>query len=186
MEPVWLAHYDADVPPAVTFPDAPLQAFLDEAARRFPDHIATVFFGARMTYREIADEAARLAHALQDLGLQPGDRVALVLPNCPQFLISYFGVLKAGGVVVPTNPTYKPREFQYQLADAGARIVITLNLFAAAIREIQAETAVTDLIVTRIQDYLPTPLSYLYPIKERREAQPCRPCAAGEFMTSRR
>ncbi len=169
MEPVWLAHYDADVPPAVTFPDAPLQAFLDESARRFPDHIATVFFGARMTYREIADEAARLAHALQDLGLQPGDRVALVLPNCPQFVISYFGVLKAGGVVVPTNPTYKPREFQYQLADAGARIVITLNLFAAAIREIQAETAVTDLIVTRIQDYLPTPLSYLYPIKERRE-----------------
>jgi long-chain acyl-CoA synthetase len=169
MEPIWLAHYDKGVPTTFTCPDGPLQGLLESAARRHPDNIATIFFGARMTYREINDEANRLAHALQNLGLQKGDRVALVLPNCPQFVVGYFAVVKAGGVVVPTNPTYKPREFWHQFADARVRTVITLNLFVPAIQEIQAETEIQTLIVARIQDALPTFLSYLYPIKERRE-----------------
>ncbi len=169
MEPIWQTHYDLGVPTTVSIPDGPLQQLLEAAAQTYPENIATIFFGARMTYREIDDEANRLAHALQDGGLQPGDRVAIVLPNCPQFVIGYYAVLKAGGVVVPTNPTYTPREFQQQFADAGVRTVITLNRFVPAIRQIQPETAITALIVTRVEDYLPTLLSYLYPIKERRE-----------------
>lgn len=169
MEPIWLAHYDQGVPARLTYPDGPLQDLLETAARTHPDNIATIFFGARMTYREIEDESNRLAHALQKLGIGKGDRVALVLPNCPQFVVSYYAALKAGAVVVPTNPTYKPREFQHQFADAGVRLVITLNLFVPAIQEIQPETAIKDIIVARIQDYLPTMLSYLYPIKEKRE-----------------
>src|SRR5690242_7439516 len=129
MEPIWLGHYDDGVPTSFTCPDGPLQELLESAARTYPNNIATIFFGARMTYREINDEANRLARGLQDLGIQKGDRVALVLPNCPQFVISYFAVLKAGGIVVPTNPTYKPREFQHQFADAGVRTVITLSMF---------------------------------------------------------
>ncbi|HUS17951.1 MAG TPA: long-chain fatty acid--CoA ligase, partial [Chloroflexia bacterium] len=143
--------------------------FLEEAARKHPDNIATVFIGARMTYREIDTEANRLAHALQKLGIAKGDRVALVLPNCPQFVIGYYAILKAGAVAVPTNPTYTARELQYQFADAGVRTVITLNLFVPAIQEIQTETPIQELIVTGVRDYLPTALSYLYPIKEKRE-----------------
>ncbi len=169
MEPIWRTQYDPGVPGSVSYPDAPLPWLLETAARDYPDHIATVFLGARLTYREVNDEANRLAHALQELGLQRGERVALVLPNCPQFLISYYAVLKAGGVVVPTNPTYTPREFAYQLADAGARIVILLNLFVPAVQDIRAEAGIEHLIVTGVQDYLPTLLSYLYPLKERRE-----------------
>jgi long-chain acyl-CoA synthetase len=168
-QPSWLAHYDSGVPAHLTYPDRPLQGLLETAAQEDPDNFATIFFGARMTYREINDEANKLAHALQELGLQKGDRVALVLPNCPQFVISYYAVLKAGGIVVPTNPTYKPREFAFQFADAGARMVIALDLFVPAIQEIKAETQIEHLIVTHLQDYLPTLLSYLYPIKARRE-----------------
>jgi long-chain acyl-CoA synthetase len=174
MDRIWLAHYDRGVPATISYPDGPLQQFLEHAARTRPDQIATIFFRARMTYREINDEANRLAHALQGLGVRKGDRVGLVLPNCPQFIIAYFAALKAGAVVVPTNPTYKPREFQHQFADSGVRLVITLNLFAPAIQEIQAETAITDLIVAHVQDYLPTVLSYLYPIKEKREGTAVR------------
>jgi len=182
MEPIWLAQYDAGVPAHLTYPAGPVQRFLETAAAQSPDNIATLFFGARMTYREVNDEASRLAHALQVHGLQPQDRVAIVLPNCPQFIIAYYAVLKAGGIVVPTNPTYTPREFQYQFADSGARMAIALDLFVPAIQEIQAETAITTLIVAYIQDYLPTMLSYLYPIKAKREGTAVRiPRAAGVY-----
>ncbi|MGI8588078.1 MAG: long-chain-fatty-acid--CoA ligase [Chloroflexia bacterium] len=169
MERIRLSHYDEGVPARLDYPDGPLQGLLESAAQEHPDNIATVFFGARMTYREVDDKANRLAHALQELGLAKGDRVALVLPNCPQFVVAYYAVLKAGGVVVPTNPTYKPREFQHQFADAGARIVISLDMFVPPIQEIQSSTEVGQIIVTHVQDYLPTALSYLYPIKARRE-----------------
>ncbi len=169
MEPIWRTHYDPGVPSSVAYPAVPLPWLLETAAQDYPDNIATVFFGARMTYREVNDEANRLAHALQTLGLARGERVALVLPNCPQFLISYYAVLKAGGIVVPTNPTYTTREFAHQFADAGVRMVITLNLFVPKIQEIRAETQIEHLIVTHVQNYLPTLLSYLHPIKERRE-----------------
>src|SRR3954466_7936435 len=129
MDRPWYKHYDAKVPHTVPYPAVPLHRLLEDTARTLPQQTATVFFGARLSYAQLNAQANRLATTLRNLGLEKGDRVALLLPNCPQFVSAYYAVLKAGGVVVPTNPTYKPREIEYQLKDAGAKIVITLNMF---------------------------------------------------------
>lgn len=169
MDRPWYKHYDAKVPHTVSYPAVPLHRLLEDTARTLPQQTATVFFGARLSYAQLNAQANRLATALRNLGLEKGDRVALLLPNCPQFVIAYYAVLKAGGVVVPTNPTYKPREIEYQLKDAGARIVITLNMFVPGILEVRESIGLKHIIVTEIKEYLPPVLSLLYPIKERRE-----------------
>jgi long-chain acyl-CoA synthetase len=169
MDRPWYQHYDAQVPHTLTYPDVPMHHLLEETARRLPNQTATVFFGAKLAYAQLNAQADRLAVALRNLGLEKGDRVAIVLPNCPQFVIAYYAILKAGGVVVPTNPTYKAREIEYQLKDAGARMVITLNMFMPAIQEVRESIGLQHIIVTEIKEYLPPVLGLLYPIKERRE-----------------
>ncbi len=169
MDRPWYKHYDEKVPHTVTYPAVPLHRLLEDTARTLPQQTATVFFGARLSYAQLNAQANRLATALRNLGLEKGDRVAILLPNCPQFVIAYYAILKAGGVVVPTNPLYKPREIEYQLKDAGAQIVITLNMFVPGIQEVQESIGLKHIIVTEIKEYLPPVLSLLYPIKERRE-----------------
>src|SRR5207247_2092947 len=153
----------------LTYPDAPLQHLLEDAARLFPQNTATIFFGARLTYAQIDAQADRLAIALRNLGVRQGERVAIVLPNCPQFVIAYYAILKAGAVVVPTNPLYTARELEHQLKDAGVETVITLNMFAPTLLEVREAVGLKHLIVTWIKEYLPPALSLLYPLKERRE-----------------
>ncbi|MFQ5874329.1 MAG: AMP-binding protein, partial [Dehalococcoidia bacterium] len=114
MEKVWLKHYEPEVPPTIEYPEKPLHWALEEAARKYPDNTATIFLGAKLTYRELDELASRFAAALSDLGVKKGDRVSVHLPNCPQFVIAYYGTLKAGGVVVPTNPLYVEREIEHQ------------------------------------------------------------------------
>lgn len=169
MDRPWYQHYDAQVPHTLTYPDVPMHRLLEDTAHKLPHQIATIFFGARLTYAQLNAQADRLATALRNLGLEKGERVALLLPNCPQFVIAYYAILKAGGVVVPTNPTYKPRELEYQLKDAGAQMVITLNMFMPAIQEVRESIGLKHIIVTEIKEYLPPVLGLLYPIKERRE-----------------
>ena len=169
MDHPWLQHYDDKVPHTLTYPDMPVQGLLENTARTHPTKTATIFFGARLTYAQIAAQSDRLAVALRNLGVQQGDRVALILPNCPQFVIAYYAVLKAGGIVVPTNPLYKAREMEHQLLDAGVHTVITLNIFEPIFQEIQPAVGLQNIIVTEIKDYLPPVLGLLYPLKERRE-----------------
>ena len=106
MDKPWLKSYDPGVPAHIDYPDVPLHAFLEDAARKHPNKTATVFFNARLTYRQLDALANRVAAALRAGGLKKGERVGLILPNCPQFVASYYGVLKAGGVVVANNPLY--------------------------------------------------------------------------------
>jgi long-chain acyl-CoA synthetase len=169
MDYPWLQHYDDKVPHTLTYPDSPVQGLLENTARTHPTKTATIFFGARLTYAQVAAQSDRLAVALRNLGVQQGDRVALILPNCPQFVIAYYAVLKAGGIVVPTNPLYKAREMEHQLLDAGVHTVVTLNLFEPILQEIQPAVGLKNIIVTEIKDYLPPLLGLLYPLKERRE-----------------
>jgi long-chain acyl-CoA synthetase len=113
--------------------------------------------------------AGRFAAGLVRLGVRPGDRVALHLPNCPQFLIAYYGTLAAGAVVVPFNPLYVEREIAHQLADSGAEVSVTLDVLYPRVAAARSQTSVREIIVTGIQHYFPPLLRALYPLKARRD-----------------
>ncbi len=163
MAKTWLKHYDPGVPSTIDYPEITLHQLLAESAQRFPHHTAVIFPGAlgdsfRLSYRELDQLSNRLANALTNLGVLKGDRVALLMPNCPQFVISYFAVLKAGGTVVATNPLYSPREMEFQLKDCGAQTIILLSLFYRTVAGLKERTDLRNLVVTNIKEYLP-PLS---------------------------
>ncbi|MDR7532173.1 MAG: long-chain fatty acid--CoA ligase [Armatimonadota bacterium] len=164
----WLRHYPPGVPPTLSYPARPLQ---HDAAARFPDRPAVTFFGRTLRYRALRGLVDRFAGGLVRLGLRPGDRVSLHLPNCPQFVIACYGVLKAGGVVVPCNPLYTPREVAEQLADCGATWAITLDLFADRVLAARPADALARVVVTRIHDFFPPVLRALYPVRARRHGQ---------------
>src|SRR5688500_8291982 len=124
----WLAHYDADVPATLApYPERTLLDYLSEAVRAYPDRPALIFKGARMSYAKLEAESDAFAAALVASGLATGDRVALCLPNCPQFIIAELGTWKAGAIAAPINPTYSDRELQEALAASGAEVVVVLN-----------------------------------------------------------
>ncbi len=158
MEKPWLKSYDEGVPHTLEYPDVPLYWFLEESARKYPDNIATILPGrfgdTKLTYKELSNLTNRLANALIDLGVKKGDRVALYMPNCPQFVISYFGILKAGGIVVATSPLYSPREVEHQLKDSAADTVLVLSMYYPVVKQVQAKTEVKNVIVTNIKEHL--------------------------------
>ncbi len=129
MERPWLKFYDKEVPHHIDYPRIPLYRLLDDTAAATPDKPCTCFFGRRETYRRIKEYSDRFAHALRQLGVRKGDMVALLLPNTPQFIIAYYGILKAGAVVVPLNPLYTERELTFHLTDSGAETVVTIPMF---------------------------------------------------------
>jgi long-chain acyl-CoA synthetase len=169
------------VPESIAYPDAPLQHLLDDAAARFPDRAAVTFFGRDLTFVEMRDLAGRFAGGLRGLGLRPGDRVSLHLPNCPQFIIAYYGALKAGAIVVPFNPVYVDREVARQMADCGATIAVTLDLFLDRVRSARAGSRLEHIVVTRINEFFGPLLRALYPLRARRERQ--WPALAFDAMT---
>lgn len=169
MERPWHRHYDAGVPAQLVYPRAPLYRLLDDAAARAPRRPATNFFGKTLSYAALKDQSDRLADALRGLGVAVGDRVALLLPNSPPFVIAYYGVLKAGAVVVALNPLASPDELAAQLADCGAETLITIPLFAAGAAELRARTHVRRLVVARLADYLPAPLNLPMMLREGRQ-----------------
>ena len=123
----WLASYPAGVPADFASPDVPLTRLLDDAAASFPSRTALAFLGLTLTYRELRDAADHLASGLAGLGVRKGDRVSVVLPNCPQHVLTVFAVLRLGGVVVEHDPLAPAAELHAQLADCGSRIVVCLD-----------------------------------------------------------
>ena len=117
--------------------------------------------GATLTYRQLLDQVDRFAAALAALGVKQGDRVALMLPNLPQFVISFYGALKLGAIVVNTNPTYTAREIEHQFSDAGAETVVLLSAFYSKLKEVQARTQVKRAIIADVPDYVPAPFNAL-------------------------
>jgi len=171
MDRPWLTAYESEVSLRLNYPQAPLQHFLSESARRFPRRPAINFYGKRLTYEALSAEVARCASALRALGVRPGDRVALMLPNVPQAVIGYYGALTAGAVVVQMNPLYVEREIEFQLADSGAETIIALDLFHPRIDAVRARTPLKRVILTGVKDYLPVPFKWLYPFKAKRDGQ---------------
>jgi long-chain acyl-CoA synthetase len=165
----WFAHYEPDVPTTIDVPDITLHEFFEGAARESPGNVATIFFGEKLTYTQLDEQANRFAAGLQSMGVKAGERVAIILPNCPQFLIALYGVLKAGAVALPTNPLYVQRELKWQFNDAGVETVIALNIIVPKVQEIMPETGVKRLITTHTRDYLSPLMSVALGMKEHRE-----------------
>ncbi|HEX8998245.1 MAG TPA: alpha/beta fold hydrolase [Ktedonobacterales bacterium] len=163
----WRQYYDLDVPETVPIPRQPLETLLANAAREFPNRAALIFFGQRIGYRELDRLSNRFAHALRNHGLQPGDRVAIVLPNIPQCVIAFYGALKAGAVVVLGSPLSSEEAIAHQVSDSGARVLVTLNNYRAMCERIAASAGLTDIIYTDVREYLPVrrrlPLAGLAP-----------------------
>ncbi|WP_206313519.1 AMP-binding protein [Streptomyces coryli] len=151
----WLRFYPAGVPHRVAIPDVPLTALLDDAARDHGGRTALVFFGRRIRYRALQRAADRFAAGLRRLGVEPGDRVALVLPNCPQFAVAFFGTLRAGAVAVPVNPLYTERELRHQLADCGAVVAVAFEGVWERMAAVREFTALRHVVTTGLAEELP-------------------------------
>ncbi|MBS0181912.1 MAG: long-chain fatty acid--CoA ligase [Nitrospira sp.] len=168
MQQTWISRYDSGVPSSISYPAWTIPDLLRHSSDRFANSPALVFYGTCITYGELDDLATRFALGLQQLGVSQGDRVAIMLPNIPQAVIAYYGILKAGAVVVPTNPLYVEREIQTQLTDAGTETMVVLDLLYPRVRAVKETTTLSQrIIVTGIQDYLPLFKKLLYPIKAR-------------------
>ncbi|MCX5917886.1 MAG: AMP-binding protein [Deltaproteobacteria bacterium] len=156
MEKIWLKSWPEGIPQSLEFPEKPLPEFLRENARRKPNKTAINFYGREISFQELNTRTDQLAAALIDLGLKKGDRVSLFLENSPQFVIGYFAILRAGGVVVAANPMFKEEELAYEVRDAGAKILIAQDILLPKARDIRAEASLSHMILTSYSDFLPT------------------------------
>ncbi len=166
MDRPWLALYEKDVPYSIDYPKIPLHQILEDSARRYPKqtalklvlrYLGPVTLGATLSYRRLLDQVNRFAAALAALGVRKGDRVALMLPNLPQFIIAFFGTLKAGAIVVNTNPAYTAREIEQQFCDSGAETVVLLSGFYSRLQAVRDHTQVKRVIITDVPDYVNPP-----------------------------
>ncbi len=180
MDRPWFNSYEPLVPKTLEYPSITLNTFLTESARKYPYNTATNFVlsyilserytvGGKQTYRKLNELVDRFANALHQLGVRKGDRVALMLPNSPQFVIAFFAAMKLGAIVVNNNPTYTARELKHQLEDSGAETIVLLNLFWPRLRDVQAETPLKRVIVTQIFDTLGFPSNLLVKSKQRKD-----------------
>ena len=144
------------VPHTIEYPEIPIFTMLDESAGKHPDATAIIFQDKIITYRELKDQVDRFATALQKLGVEREDKVALFLPNIPQFVISYYGALRAGAIVTAISPLYKEREVGHQINDSGAETLVVLDLLYPAVEKVKDETGLKRIVVTGFGEYLPS------------------------------
>lgn len=163
-EKPWLKNYDEGVPHTIDLPPIPAHGFLESNAIEYPDRPALVFKGRTVSYKEMDDLTDRLAAGLAAMGIAKGDRVSIIMPNTPQFVIAFYGILKAGGVVVATNPLYTPGEIAEQVSDSGAVACLLTSNFYNAFKKAQPKTSVRTVIVSHIKDYMPPVMQILFPV----------------------
>jgi long-chain acyl-CoA synthetase len=166
----WHKHYDEGAPVSIDYPQKPLYHFLEDAAKEYPDKACSIFKGASVSYAEMDEMTDRLAAALKDHGVSKGSPVGIFMPNSAQFIMAFYAILKAGGIVVATNPLYTAREIEHQMNDAGVEIMLVMSNFYELIKEVQPNTKLKTLIVTNIKEYLPGLLRFLFTVaKEKKE-----------------
>jgi len=165
----WLSHYDDGVPHHIDYPEIPLFALLEEAAKKYPDAPCTIFKGAKITFREMDAATDQLAAGLAELGVKKGDRVGIFMPNTPQFVMAYFGILKAGGVVVAINPLYTAPEIEYQVKDAGIEVMLVMSNFYNTIKRVQPKTDLRKMVVTNLKEALPPVLAFLFTLTREKK-----------------
>ncbi|MBO0797588.1 MAG: long-chain fatty acid--CoA ligase [Blastocatellia bacterium] len=152
-EKPWLKHYDYWVPAEINPPRQQLYQILQIASTSFPDKPATAFMGAQLTFSQLRNQVDRLATSLSQLGIEKGDRVGIMLPNCPQYIIAFFAAMRLGAIVTNINPLYTAREIEMVAQDAGVRALIHLDLMAPIVAGVQSNTALEFLITTSLQEY---------------------------------
>jgi len=153
----------------IDYPLTPLHHFLEESARKYPDQPCTIFKGARITYAEMDALTDQLAAGLADLGVKKGTPVGIYMANIPQFVIAFFGILKAGGIAVAFNPLYKAREIEHQLNDSGLEIMIAMSMFYGILKEVKPKTSLKTVIVTNIKEALPGVLRFLFTLTQEKK-----------------
>ena len=169
----WTSRYDAGVPATlVPYPQRTLVDYLDDAARESADAPALLFKGRTISHGELGTLSDAVAAHLAALGVRKGDRVAICLPNCPQFLVVEYGAWKAGAVVCPINPTYTDREMEDALSATGTQTLVVLNRLYGRLKSLQPKTSITRVVTTGIKDFLPAHLRILYGLlKEKKDGE---------------
>lgn len=151
----WVRFYSKNVPEHIEYPEHSVYEFLEQAVQSNPDDPAVIFFDRKTSYASLYDKVCRLASALKSFGVQKGDRVAIYLPNIPQFVVSFFAVQKIGGVCVTFNPHYKETELLHQLNDADIKVVICLDyVMYQQLKKVRAQTSVTHIVVCNVRSEL--------------------------------
>jgi long-chain acyl-CoA synthetase len=167
MEKIWLKSYAPGVPAHVGFKELTLQEALSKTAARFPDNPALIFQGKVVSYRELDVMVSKCASALRGLGVRPGDRVGLLLPNLVQTVVGIYGALRLGAIAVPNNPLYTDRELQHQLSDSGCKVLLCLDTLVPRMMALRESTGVTTIVSCHIRDWLPFPLKQVFPFVKK-------------------
>ena len=152
MERPWFKFYEPGVPHHIQYPDMPLDRLLDNAVRDFPEKEAIIFQGRKITYRQLGEEVANVASGLAQRGLKKGQRMALMLPNCPQYIAAYYAILKIGGIVVNVNPMYVERELEFELKDAGVETILALRDFYPRLEAVKEKISLKTIILTDLHE----------------------------------
>ncbi len=172
---IWVKHYDKGVRDHIDYPEIPLYKLLEESAKKNPDKVALIFFGKKITYRELDELSDRVAAFLQDLGVGKGAKVILDLPNTPHYVIAYYGVLKCGATVVQCNPLYTEREIRYIVENSEAEYGFFIEMVYPRIKGLLDDGKLKKVVICKIEDFLPFPLNLLYPLKKRKVSVEKRP-----------
>jgi long-chain acyl-CoA synthetase len=169
----WISSYAEGVPADIEVPAGSLYDLVASSAQEFASNVALEFFGRETTYADMLDQIDRAAEGLRLLGVQKGDPVALILPNCPQHIVAFYAILRLGAIVVEHNPLYTPRELRHQFEDHGARVVITWDKVVATLQDFPADVAVETIISVDITRAMPLSTRALLrlPIAKARESR---------------
>src|SRR4030042_2707843 len=152
MERPWLKFYEPGVPHHIQYPDIPLYRLLDNAVKDFPEKESIIFQGRKITYRQLGEEVAHVASGLAQRGLKKGQRMAMMLPNCPQYIAAYYAILKIGGIVVNVSPMYVERELEFQLKDAGVETILALRDFYPRLEAVKEKIPLKTIILTDLHE----------------------------------
>jgi long-chain acyl-CoA synthetase len=181
----WFASYPEGVPHTLEpFPEKSLFAALEDTVRKFPDRPALAWFGRHISYRELLREVERFSAALASLGVGKGDRVGLILPNCPQYVIAYYATIRIGAVIVGNNPLYTQRELTHQLSDASIEVAVVLDQLYSNVAAVRDQVGLREVVVCGLEDYMPFPKNVLAPVlvfrkNAKKEGHPWPPVPSG-------
>ena len=168
----WFDAYPPDVPHSLEpFPRETVYTLLRNAAAGFPDKPALAFFGAHMTYAKLLAEVERFSAVLAGLGVRRGDRVGMILPNCPEYVIAFFACQRIGAVAVGNNPLYTERELEHQIKDSGAKVMIVLDQIYHRFGQIRDDAGVQEVIAVKLNQYMKPPIKWLAPLKFKSDAR---------------
>jgi len=169
----WLASYAPGVPHDIEEQHGSLIDLVEESARRFPGKVALEFFKRTTSYADLQEQVLRAANGLRKLGVGAGDRVAIVLPNCPQHIVAFYAVLRLGAIVVEHNPLYTPRELRHQFEDHGAKVAIAWDKSVATLQDFPADVKVDAIVSVDLTRAMPrsTRLALALPVAKARESR---------------